>query len=160
MMKRFFTLLFLLALGCGLCGCGEKIDLQEGDAMDRYAAICLDMMEQEAPGCNQAAAKLIYHGDDINKAGHLLSTMPNLAHKVESMTQINENLKEYTVLIRSEVNAQVYGLGPDEYVRYYHFVGRLNGELWYFTNVNSIPEELREGLDAELYQYDDPNALN
>lgn len=69
-----------------------------------------------------------------------------LDYIIESTEMINENLYEFTILIKSTSTGTAY-------LRVYNFAAFLDGEWWYINGIGNIPNSLKDNLDQSRFSY-------
>jgi len=158
MKRNFLYFLLCIALLCALAGCGkEELTAQDTETYtlseaDEFDAFYLQYLTAFQSGTADSAPYL-YFADEALRSEYLASGDRLLDYTVRSAAVINDNLKEYTLI------AKTFSPGPDgengeeEMIKAYHFVGRIDGQLYVINSVTQIPESLTEGLDPELYTY-------
>lgn len=112
------------------------------DPFDRQLELYLNAAKKST---KKSAAYAYFPNDGIREA-HLMSGGRVLDYKVESKTDINDNLREYTTLIEPSRE-------PGSYTRYYYFVGKIDGEMKFIVNASFVPKEISENLDVAQYSY-------
>lgn len=141
--QQFFTIGILIAI----CLVAFFALIQPGKAdnekIDPFDKVLNQYLEAMQTGPTKASKFAYFPNEDIRFSfEHAHGQF--LDYEIESSTEINKDLREYTVLVKSD-------LDPDEYIRVFYFVGRINNELKFIGNVTFVPQELTHNLDSEQY---------
>lgn len=76
------------------------------------------------------------------RLAHSRSNLKIVAYELLGAEKVNDNLYAFTLHLQKEYAT---------YPKRYYFVGRINGKLYLMVNAHNVPEELREGFDAERF---------
>lgn len=145
-MKKSISIVFFCLVYLFLTGCKEKEIPEKSEVPEEVLTFVETVMEAGKIGSSEDI-KYKHFENEILIQYDLASNDKIIDYKIEHAEMINENLTALTMQIKSE---QTYG----EYEQVYNFVARIDGELYYVTNVREIPPELKENLDESKYRYE------
>lgn len=149
--QRFFMIGILTAVCLAVFFAFIRPGKANNEMIDPFDRVLNQYLEAMQIGPTKASKFAYFPNEDIRFSfEHAHAQF--LDYEIESSAEINKDLREYTVLVKSD-------LDPDEYIRVFYFVGRINDELKFIGNVTFVPEELTHNLNLEQFSYENnPDA--
>lgn len=131
-----------------LVACGEQSKMLESPyegVPDTVYSFMINYMEAARDGFNKLV-DMDYLPEEFQwtKELSMQSAEYVIDYEIESAEKINEDLYAFVILIKTNATME-------KYTRIANFVGIIGGEVYRIANTAHIPENLREGLDAEKY---------
>lgn len=143
-------LMFLASLCLVLSGCSYVVDdTQKNDPYNFY----ISYMELCSSKGLKEAQNYRYWESEEMRIACVEADVGGIQYEVQRFEKINNELYGFTVLFSSEAMEE----GTARII--YNFVGVIDGKYKVIANKNIIPDEIRDGLIEDNYEYIDQNVL-